>query len=286
MNSNVSISIHLLSDVDLAAAEVILAAAFHRSDTWHDDLRFYLQLQPDGYFGAYQNGILVGMVGATIYSTYAYVGLMVVHPDYQHQGVGGALMRHLLAWLEQQKVSQVILDASNAGQPLYEKLGFVAFDEVTILQRQGGFNPSAMPPNVHAISEGDLNRLVEGDTQAFGADRSRVLEGLLRAYAGRAFMVQDNHRRPGGYLFAQSSRIGPWVMQRPEHAQALLCAALSLPFQGDISVVVPEPNHAAIELLQDYEFKKVRVNRHMGRGSRATPEQNQKIFAKASLAIG
>jgi hypothetical protein len=195
-------------------------------------------------------------------------------------------MRHLLAWLEQQKVTQVILDASRAGQPLYEKLGFVAFDEVTILQRQGGFNPSAMPPNVHAISEGDLNRLVEGDTQAFGADRSRVLEGLLRAYAGRAFMVQDNHGRPSGYLFAQSRRIGPWVMQRPEHAEALLCAALSLPFQGDISVVVPEPNHAAIELLQDYEFKKVRVNQHMGRGSRAAPEQNHKIFGKASLAIG
>jgi hypothetical protein len=77
-----SISIHLLSDADLAAAQVILAAAFQRPDTWTDDLRFYLQLQPDGYFGAYQNGTLVGMVGSTIYSTYAYVGLMVVHPDH------------------------------------------------------------------------------------------------------------------------------------------------------------------------------------------------------------
>jgi ribosomal protein S18 acetylase RimI-like enzyme len=280
------ISIQPLSDNDLGAAAMILGAAFRRSDTWITDLHFNRNLQPDGYFGAFLNGILVGMVGSTIYSTYAFVGLMAVHPEHQHQGVGRALMSHLLAWLEQQKVQQVILDASNAGQPLYEKLGFTAFDEVLVLHRSREIPPFPQPPVVNAITKRELPLLIEDDTEAFGADRSQVLSAVLLTYPDRGFWLQDNHNRPSGYLFVQRNRIGPWVMQRSEDAEALLRAALCFSFPEDVSVVVPESNRKAVDLLQRYEFKIVRVNRHMGRGIAIAPEQNSKIYGKASLALG
>jgi GNAT superfamily N-acetyltransferase len=101
------VSIHLLSDADLKTAAVILSSAFQRSGNWIDDLRFYRRLQPDGYFGAYLDGMLIGMVGATIYSGFAYVGLMGVHQEFQRRGVGRALMQHLLAWLDDQNVPLV-----------------------------------------------------------------------------------------------------------------------------------------------------------------------------------
>jgi hypothetical protein len=75
-------------------------------------------------------------------------------------------------------------------------------------------------------------------------------------------------------------------MQGLDNAEALLLAALSLPFHGDVSVVVPELNRESIDLLQRYEFKIVRVNRHMGRGIGVPQEQNNKIFGKASLSLG
>jgi ribosomal protein S18 acetylase RimI-like enzyme len=281
-----SVSIHPLSDADLVSAADILKVAFQRAGNWIDDLRFNRGLQPDGHFGAYQNSVLVGMVGSIIYSTYAYVGLMAIHPDYQRQGVGSALMGYLLTWLAQQNVHLVFLDASKAGQPLYEKLGFVAYDQVFVLQRRGGFSPYPLLPNVKLISTRELNLLVESDAEAFGADRSRVLYSILRAYSGRAFMLQDNQRRISGYLFAQRNRIGPWVMQGLDNAEALLLAALSLPFHGDVSVVVPGSNREAIDLLQRYEFQKVRVNQHMARGIGVPHEQNSKIFGKASLSLG
>ncbi|MRR32047.1 GNAT family N-acetyltransferase, partial [bacterium] len=80
--------IESLPDTNLEAAADILGAAFQRTGNWIEELQFNRRLQPDGYFGAYQDGVLVGMVGTTIYLTFAHVGLMGVHPKSQRRGVG------------------------------------------------------------------------------------------------------------------------------------------------------------------------------------------------------
>ena len=124
------LSIRLLADADLARANAILQSAFQRSESWLTDLQLFDKLQPDGVCLACQHEIPLGMVAAIKYPTFAYVGLMGVHQESQRQGVGLALMQHILAWLDQEGVHQVLLDASPLGQPLYEKLGFVARDDV------------------------------------------------------------------------------------------------------------------------------------------------------------
>ncbi len=85
-----TISIRHLEDTDLAAADTILKLAFRSSVSRLDDLRFYRQIQPDGWFVASQEGRLFGTVGATNYGTFAHVGLMAVHPDAQRQGGGSS----------------------------------------------------------------------------------------------------------------------------------------------------------------------------------------------------
>ena len=192
----------------------------------------YHGVQPDGYFGAYQDGTLVGMVGSTIYSTFAYIGMMGVHQKFQRRGIGFALMQHLLKWLDEKNIPQVQLDASEAGQPMYEKLGFVAQERVLMLQRQAGLPILELPRQVEIIHHSDLATLAETDAKIFGADRSRVFSALLQAYPERAFFSHDAHGRMTGYLFMQERRIGPWVMLEPDDEEALLHAALSLDFAG------------------------------------------------------
>ena len=82
------LSIHPLADADLESAADILTSAFQRSGNWVNELRLYRGVQPDGYFGAYQDGMLVGMVGSTIYSTFAYVGMMGVHQSFSGAALG------------------------------------------------------------------------------------------------------------------------------------------------------------------------------------------------------
>jgi ribosomal protein S18 acetylase RimI-like enzyme len=258
------VSVRQLLDTDLDYAEHILQSAFMRTAGWKNDLLLYLKIQPNGYFLAELDGIPVGMVGTTIYPSYAYVGLMAVLPTCQRQGIGLALMEHLLAWLDRQNLPLVLLDASPSGQPLYERLGFVAYRNVEILHRSGGQPICACPPSVKLISAFDLGLIRPSDTYAFGTDRSLVLRLLLETYPGRGILLGGETGKIQGYLFAQERRIGPWVMQDGRDAEVLLQAALSLPFRDAISVAVPEENTPAITLLQHYGFKSIRINRHMG----------------------
>jgi ribosomal protein S18 acetylase RimI-like enzyme len=279
-------SIRPFVEADLETADAILKLAFRGSASRLPDLRFYRQIQSDGWFLALLHEHPVGLVVATNYGALAYVGLMAVHPEAQRQGVGLALMQFLLAGLDRQQVPLVVLDASEAGRPLYEKLGFVAHDETLVFQRQGRPAGLERPPHIQSISVHDLDELVQWDLNVFGADRRKVFQALLNTFPDRAFMLRDEQGRVEGYLFAQKSRIGPWVMLHPSQAEALLQAALALPYEEAVSVTVPAVNPEALALLQRYGFERVRTNRHMSRGGGAPPGQRQKVYAQTSLAVG
>jgi predicted N-acetyltransferase YhbS len=278
-------SIRLLTDTDFESADEILKLAFGGFASRIHELRLYRQMQPDGWFLALQEERPVGMVGAINYGAFAYIGLMAVHPNVQRQGVGLALMQFLLARLDQQHIPLVLLDASKAGRPLYEKLGFVSHDESLAFQRD---NTTALkrPSQVQLMSAQDLDELAEWDATFFGANRRKVLQALLGAYPERAFMLRNEAGQVDGYLFAQKNRIGPWIMRQPYNAEALLQAALSLPYDEKVSVVVPSVNQEAVDLLGRYGFEQGRSNRHMMRGLGGHPSQRRRIHAQTSFAVG
>jgi len=275
-----------LVDADLEIADAVLKLAFRSPISRLHDLWLYRQIQPDGWFIALQDEHLVGMVGAINYGVFAHVGLMAVHPDAQRKGIGFALMQFILARLEQQQVLRVILDASEIGRPLYDKLGFIAFDETFVFQRDGDFARPETAPHLQTITVRDLDELVQWDTAVFGANRQKVFEVLLEAFPGRAFMQRDEQGRLMGYIFAQKNRIGPWVMLQSCSAEELFRAALLLPYEGPVSVAVPQANREALGLLQRYGFRLVRTNRHMGRAISEPPGKREQVYAQTSLAVG
>ncbi len=281
-----SISIRLLSDGDLETADAILKSAFRGSESRIRDLHFYRSIQPDGWFLALREGLPVGMVGTTNYGTFAYVGLMAVHPDAQRRGIGLALMQHLLSWIDKQKVPLVLLDASEAGEPLYKKLGFISYDRTYVFQRTVMPTGCKANADLRPLSTGELDEVLKWDAEVIGGDRRKVLLALLAHFPGRAFMMLDEHGHVTGYIFAQRSRIGPWLAQNPRDAERLFQTALSLPYESTVSVVVPQVNAPAIELLKRYGFERARTNRRMARGSTAPRDQRTKIYAQTSLALG
>ena len=281
-----TISIRTLGEADLEIADNLLRSAFGGAASRRFDLGLNLQLQPDGWFLAQQGGSPVGMVGATIYGSYAYVGMMAVHENAQRRGVGLALMEHLLEWLAQQEIPLVVLDASPAGQPLYEKLGFVPYEDTLVYQKQAGPIRARLTAPLSPVAPGDLRELAEFDRPIFGADRRKLLHLFYDSFPGRWFLLRDRKRSITGYLCAQRGRIGPWISRSAATAELLLQAALALPFEEPVSVVVPSTNPEALDLLERHGFTRVRTNRHMGRGQDAAPSQRQIIFGQASLSLG
>jgi N-acetylglutamate synthase-like GNAT family acetyltransferase len=226
-------------------------AAYGRPSSFQSELQRYLKLQPDGWLIAECDGSPVGMVGAVDYGGVAYVGLMGVHPAAQKQGIGWALLEKLLAWLDRRNCPLALLDATQAGVPLYAKFGFVEDEKSLVFEQDSVGKRVNCLTQVRVLRSHDLNALSAFDTPIFGADRQEVFAAFLQEIPDRAFIVRDETDQISGYLFAQSEKLGPWAANTPEVAETLLAAALSLP-DNMPKVLVPGSNVSARQLLIRY----------------------------------
>jgi GNAT superfamily N-acetyltransferase len=281
-----NISIRALTKEDDEQANDLLNLAFNSETNRLFDLKLYRRLQPDGWFAATLDGLLIGTVGAISYGIVAHIGFMTVHPDLQAHGIGSKLMEHILAWLDSQNVPLVTLDASKKGFPLYQKLGFFSLDETVTFVKEIEPVNIELPESVQQITPADLDELVELDKPIFGADRRKVFQTMTEFYPSRGFLHRGKTGRITGYLFAYVNRIGPWVMADLAGAEVLLQTAMTLEYINPVVVCVPSVNQNAVKLVQDYGFEKLRTGQHMAKGDGAIPGDRTKIFAQTSMGAG
>jgi len=282
----VGISIRSMLDTDTDTASSIINSAFHSTVDRLAELDLYRAIQPDGWFILTLAGEPVGTIGVTIYDHYAHIGLMAIHPKAQHRGIATFAMQSVLAFLESHGTQVVVLDASPKGQPLYEKLGFLSFQDTLVYQFPPDRREFKEPAGIHRIALRDLDNLSRSDNPVFRADREKVFRCLMERYPDRGFALKNTDGNITAYCFAQGNRIGPFVAADNQQADLLLQAALSLSFEEQASIAVPAENPFAIDLLERYHFQHIRTNRHMVRGLPQPPGDRKKIFAQASLAIG
>ena len=76
----------------------------------------------------YQNGEIVGMAHVVGDGCYYSVFDVVVHKDFQGQGVGAILMREVVEWYKtiEDEDTYLYLGASKNKEKFYEKFGFVS----------------------------------------------------------------------------------------------------------------------------------------------------------------
>jgi predicted N-acetyltransferase YhbS len=284
-----TLSIQPLTDDLLDEADHILMAAF-RSPSRRAELAFYLSLQPNGWLVATLDGALAGLGGVTCYGPFAYLGLMAVDPSLQQRGIGQALVEALVMRAQELGNEVVLLDASDAGAPLYARLGFIEDDRVRVYTREAqetSLNSNSIAtPLVAPLTQDDLVALAAFDARHFGARREAMLAGSLRLYPGRVFGARDELGEITGYFVAQEQRIGPWVAATPAVAEALLAHALTLSYSANPAVLVPALNRDAIELLERTGFTSSRELRHMRHGGKSALERRKRVYGLASFAIG
>jgi hypothetical protein len=195
-------------------------------------------------------------------------------------------MKHLLGWFADQHCPVIQLDASEAGAPLYRKLGFVD-DEKTLGFTQDDCTLRPTPSErVVPLRADDIPALTAFDTPIFGANRASVFAAALAEAPERAWLARDAGGQISGYLFAQPQVLGPWAAHTPADAEALLAAALALPFDGAIRTLTPSSNADAAKLLMRFGFSPRRLLHRMRRGGDAPAGQRALLYGQASLAIG
>jgi GNAT superfamily N-acetyltransferase len=165
----------------MTAADLALRMRLRQQAGWNQteaDWRRMLDLEPDGCFVAELSGVPVGTTTTCIFGPVAWVAMVLVDVAVRGRGVGTALMKHALAFLDERGVRSVRLDATPLGQPIYEKLGFVPQFE---LARYEGVLTAAPPAaGVERARSEDHEGLLALDWRMTRTDRRRL---LLRLFA-------------------------------------------------------------------------------------------------------
>ena len=73
--------------------------------------------------------------GKTVGVTDGQLALLInvfTEPEWRRRGIALALLKEVIAWATAQRIDRLVLHASDAGRPLYEKVGFVATNEMRL----------------------------------------------------------------------------------------------------------------------------------------------------------
>lgn len=272
------------ADVDAAAS---IAFASYARPYPAGDVRRYVELEPEGWFIALHDGVPAGVGGLTVFGDHGVVGLMATHPDHQRRGIAGTVFARLMEVAEGRGLQTVSLDATDDGVALYRRHGFAEVDRTVVWElTTPRLAPDPAPP-ARVLTEQDLAEAAALDASAFGADRRRLLAVLLAELPGRAVAAPSRSGDPiGAYAVAQEGRVGPAVARSAEHAEAVLDAALRLPFFEPLRMLVPESSAWAAPLLRQRGFTPRRSTRYMVRGRPVAPEQRARVLGLASFGLG
>lgn len=219
-NEESGITYRRMTENDLPAAHGLSQAVRwpHRLEDWQFALRLGIG------FVAEQSGTLVGTGLCWKQGKgHASLGMIIVSPEQQGKGIGRELMNLVLEELGDRCT---LLNATPAGQPLYERLGFNATG--TIHQHQGTILqvlpvPLAAGERIRLADVNDHATLAALASRAAGMLRTEVVTQLLNIAEG---IVLERDGEPIGFSimrrFGHGYAIGPIVTPDSERAKALI----------------------------------------------------------------
>jgi len=264
----------------LTTADIPSALALSTEAGWNqtaDDWRMLIELSPQGCIAIEVDSKVVSTATLTCYGTkLAWIGMVLTRIKYRGRGFAMRLLKECLRLADEWEIESVKLDATNLGQPLYEKLGFRPEQPVERWWRAGredAIAPSAPPP-----PSSDWR---SADQSAFGVDRSALLAKL----AGRHAPSSINH----SYLLTRAGReisyLGPSVCSSQPSARKLIEHALQSPSPGGWFWDLLLANRPAVSLAADFGFAPKRHLLRMVRGKDVRGNEAA-VYALAGFELG
>jgi GNAT superfamily N-acetyltransferase len=242
----------------------------HQGTDW---LRL-LDWSPDGCFviDETDRGI-IGTVTSTSYGIdLAWIGMMIVAADRRRRGFGRQLMRAVLDHLIVQDTQRVMLDASEAGRPLYHSLGF---REVYKVERWGGKASTYLGERARPLLPADVPAVLELDARLLAFKRPQILTRLIEEFPDLAW-VDERHGQVEGFLLGHRAkdqvRLGPWMGWSAASAERLLKIALEYLQGQQVILDIPDYNGRGLTLARIHNLHHIQHNARMIYGSASPPE--------------
>lgn len=275
------------------AADIASVLALIRDVGWRvtpDQLRVFMA--SGTLFGHRVRGRLISSAALFSYGpAYAFIGLVIVHPDFQRLGLGRALLQRCLA-ARPPAAGPTGLIATDAGFPLYTSFGFRVVDQIHRYEyaaaEHSPISDPLLPHPLTPIGALDIDDLSALDQTAFGVSRRGVYVHLVPdLMVGIA--VRDESMRLQGYGLSIRNAdllvVGPLVATHVDIATSLLRRFVHGAI-GPVRINVPGHQTSFRQALLDMGFQQVSTSRLMVVGSDSPPGQRDLVYGILDPALG
>jgi len=173
---------------------------------------------------------IIGTTTAINYSNQiAWIGMLLVAAEYRRQGVSKSLLTNILKKLEGCK--SIKLDATPEGQQVYKQYDF---KNEFLIARMVNASMKELPPDGDVYPEPiklkDLEAIIALDEVVFGANRTQVIESLIKEYPEKAWLLRQNNSIVGAALGRKGNKyhqLGPVIGSNIHEVRILVKKALN-----------------------------------------------------------
>lgn len=248
----------LINDLDQALS-------LSNAEGWNQtekDWRLLLENPLNTCLVAEHNNKIAGTATAINHSNeVAWIGMVLVDKSLRGQGAGKMLLKYIIDALKH--IKSIKLDATPAGQPLYQNLGFK--EEHIILRMTNNclnnFHSEKTSDEPVQIDSSVLSEVIKHDKIIFGADRTYLLQTLFKNYPEKAFIIKKNEK-PDAYIFGRGGNrfnyIGPVFAYSSDSARIIISKALDSLNNQPIALDILQDKEELIKWLELIGFVKQR----------------------------
>jgi hypothetical protein len=233
---------------------------------------------------AVHRGEVVGGAAVAGFGATGWIGALGVIGAVRRRGLGTALTEAAVGWLRDHGAQTVLLYATEAGRPVYTRIGFVADGEAHAWRDVAPPPSAAVPPGVRALAPSDGDAVRALDAAATGEDRGAVFDALGPFQNGTGLAIERDGRLAGSALRSPWG-LGPSVVAEDAEAGLALLGALRRLRGGPLTVSLPDANLTGTRTLRAWGLRPINQATRMRLGP-APAYAPERVFGMFNLFWG
>ncbi len=212
----------------------------------------------------YQNKIIG--IGTTIINNYtAWLAHIIIHPDYRKEGNGRTITQKLVKSLFDKNITTIYLIATELGQPVYEKIGFLVETEYLFFKDLKSDNSIGVSDNITPFIDEYKSQILALDFKSSGENRIHLIEPNL----AEGFVFLKGEIVEGFYL----PTLGEGLIIANTSIAGLELLKLRMTTKDNIAF--PADNTEAADFMYQNNYKEYKTAKRMRLGiKRAWKPQN------------